>query len=204
MATFAILLDAGFVKARLGTREKPTSADSVQKLVDGICSHPKLVEQNLYRVYFYDAPPFSRSKKVPLGGGRRDFAQDPLTEHNETLLNELKNVDYFALRTGEVRFRGWKLRRKLPDDKDSMEITAEDLAPNIVQKGVDMRIGLDIASLALKKQVDILVLVTGDSDFVPPMKFARREGVQFALVALGHKVHPDLKEHADFSLEIDM
>ena len=63
-----------------------------------------------------------------------------------------------------------------------------------------MRIGLDIASLALKQQVDILVLVTGDSDFVPPMKFARREGIQFAIVTLGHKVHQDLLEHVDFSL----
>ena len=52
-----------------------------------------------------------------------------------------------------------------------------------------MRTGLDIASLTLKKQVNMLVLVTGDADFVPPMKFARREGVQFVLVALGHSVH---------------
>lgn len=66
-----------------------------------------------------------------------------------------------------------------------------------------MRIGLDIASLTLKKQVNTLVLVTGDSDFVPPMKFARREGVQFSLVALGHEVHSDLIEHSDFSLEIE-
>ena len=39
-----------------------------------------------------------------------------------------------------------------------------------------MRVGLDIASLTLKKQVEVIVLVTGDSDFVPAMKFARREG----------------------------
>ncbi len=67
-----------------------------------------------------------------------------------------------------------------------------------------MRIGLDIASLTLKKQVDVLVLVSGDADFVPPMKFARREGVQFAVVTFGHKVHADLLEHADFALDIDL
>jgi uncharacterized LabA/DUF88 family protein len=39
-----------------------------------------------------------------------------------------------------------------------------------------MRIGLDIASMTLKHQVDTLVLVTGDSDFVPAAKLARREG----------------------------
>ena len=38
------------------------------------------------------------------------------------------------------------------------------------QKGVDIRIGLDIARIAVKHIVDIIVLVTGDSDFVPVMK----------------------------------
>src|SRR6202142_516777 len=35
------------------------------------------------------------------------------------------------------------------------------------KKGVDMRIGLDIAWLSLKRIVDSVVLVTGDSDFCP-------------------------------------
>lgn len=63
-----------------------------------------------------------------------------------------------------------------------------------------MRIGLDIASLTLKKQVDIIVLITGDSDFIPAMKFARKEGVQLYLVRLSHSVIPELYEHSDLDL----
>lgn len=81
-------------------------------------------------------------------------------------------------------------------------ISAEDIRPNIQQKGVDMRIGLDIASLTLKEHARIIVLVTGDSDFVPAMKFARREGAQLFLVRLDHGVSPDLLEHADIDLSI--
>ena len=104
----------------------------------------------------------------------------------------------------EVRFRGWELdQKKLPSSQEEHQITADDFRPSLQQKGVDMRIGLDIASLALKQQVDMLVLVTGDADFVPPMKFARREGVQFVVVTLGHGVHQDLLEHADFSLDLE-
>ncbi|MCY3544387.1 MAG: NYN domain-containing protein [Chloroflexi bacterium] len=33
-----------------------------------------------------------------------------------------------------------------------------------------MRIGLDIASITLKRQADTIVLVSGDSDFVPAAK----------------------------------
>ena len=65
------------------------------------------------------------------------------------------------------------------------------------QKGVDMRIGLDIASMTLKRQVDTIVLVTGDSDFVPAAKLARREGVEFLLDPMWQQVSDDLSEHVD-------
>ena len=67
----------------------------------------------------------------------------------------------------------------------------------IRQKGVDMRIGIDIASLALKKQVHTIILVAGDSDFVPAAKLARREGIDFILDPLWQKVEADLFEHID-------
>ncbi len=65
------------------------------------------------------------------------------------------------------------------------------------QKGVDMRIGIDIASLTLKKQADTVVLVAGDSDFVPAAKLAPREGMEFILDPLWQQVSPDLFEHID-------
>lgn len=65
------------------------------------------------------------------------------------------------------------------------------------QKGVDMRLGLDIASMALKKQARTMVLVAGDSDFVPAAKLARREGVEFILDPMWRSVRPDLFEHID-------
>ena len=60
-----------------------------------------------------------------------------------------------------------------------------------------MKIGLDIASLAYKKQVDKIVLISGDSDFVPAAKLARREGIDFVLDPLGSSIKPDLFEHID-------
>jgi uncharacterized LabA/DUF88 family protein len=201
---FAILIDAGFAKTKLGSRENPASASDFITLVDEIKEHAFLKDKYLYRIYFYDSPPYSKSHNKPLGGGKHNFAQDPLTIHNKKLITELKKADHFALRMGEIRFRGWELnRRTLPEgNTPSFEITADNLRPSLQQKGVDMRIGLDIASLALKKQVDIIVLITGDADFVPPMKFARKEGLQLALVTFNHSVHADLLEHADLSLEV--
>lgn len=65
------------------------------------------------------------------------------------------------------------------------------------QKGVDMRIGVDISSITLKKQADTIVLVSGDSDFVPASKLARREGLEFILDPMWQQVNDDLFEHID-------
>lgn len=76
-------------------------------------------------------------------------------------------------------------------------LAPDDVEPNLVQKGIDMKIGLDVAWLSTKRLVDRIVLCTGDRDIVPAMKFARREGVQVAIAPLGARVNRALYEHAD-------
>ncbi len=77
------------------------------------------------------------------------------------------------------------------------DLDGDDLIFGLRQKGVDMRLGLDISTITLKRQADTLVLVTGDSDFVPAAKIARREGAEVILDPLGQSVHDDLEEHVD-------
>ncbi|MCB0690604.1 MAG: NYN domain-containing protein [Saprospiraceae bacterium] len=60
-----------------------------------------------------------------------------------------------------------------------------------------MKIGLDIASITLKKQVDQIILIAGDSDFVPAAKLARREGIDFLLDPMWNPIKPHLFEHID-------
>jgi uncharacterized LabA/DUF88 family protein len=73
----------------------------------------------------------------------------------------------------------------------------DDVQLPLRQKGVDMRIGLDISTMTLKRQVDTVILVTGDSDFIPAAKIARREGVEFILDPMWQSVEADLQEHVD-------
>ncbi|QCI79607.1 NYN domain-containing protein [Hankyongella ginsenosidimutans] len=77
----------------------------------------------------------------------------------------------------------------VPDD--------EDFELDVVQKGVDMRLGLDVASMAYKRQVDQIVMVTADADFVPAAKLARREGIDVVLDPMNAKAAADLLEHVD-------
>ena len=77
------------------------------------------------------------------------------------------------------------------------ELTDVDFRLNIAQKGVDMRIAVDISSMAFKKQVTRIILISGDSDFVPAAKLARREGIDFILDPMGASISDDLSEHID-------
>ena len=202
MRRYAILIDAGFLKRKLGSRERPLTSASVGQFVDRLRETEALRNLLLHRIYFYDAPPLRSTEQKPLGGGTTHFAETPLARNNQRLHIELRNVPFLALRMGELRFRGWTLNaRQLPAHDEEATITSESLIPNVHQKGVDMRVGLDIASLTLKRQVEVIVLVTGDSDFVPAMKFARREGAQLYLVTLGHNVVEAMREHADLLLD---
>ncbi|MBQ8951712.1 MAG: NYN domain-containing protein [Eubacterium sp.] len=77
------------------------------------------------------------------------------------------------------------------------DLCEEDFNINFQQKGVDMKIGIDITSMAYKQQVDQIILIAGDSDFVPAAKLARREGIDFILDPMWNKIKPSLFEHID-------
>lgn len=77
------------------------------------------------------------------------------------------------------------------------QLQEKDVIYDIEQKGVDIKIGIDIASIAYKKLAERIVLVSGDSDFVPAAKLARREGLDFILDPLWAPITASLNEHID-------
>ncbi len=208
MRSYALLLDGGFVKRKLESKPltKMTVEEAIESLsafVAGLKTHAHLKDHLLHRGYWYDASPLSRSLTHTLYGALIEYGASDVHRWSSTFLEQLAQLPMFALRLGETSHEGWALNfTKLKSISQRAEngqstITAVDLKSAIKQKGVDMRIGMDIAALTLKKHVDMIALVTSDSDFVPAMKFARREGAQLALYSLGHKVRSDMIANAD-------
>lgn len=200
----AILMDGAYVTKRFEReRQRFPDVSDVTGLATRLfrsLDHPKV-----YRVFFYGANPYHGSKQKPLGGPLVDFAATKTARNNTRLLEGLEDSENFAVRRGEVVFQGWRLGpaadRALQRDPKKA-VSHSDFIPELVQKGVDMRIGLDIAALALKRLTDTVVLVTGDADMIPAMRFARREGLQVGLCTLGHPgIRRELRAHADFMLD---
>lgn len=200
---FAILLDGGFVKKKLKeqTQQEP-KADDIIAFTSRLMSSPRLLGLRLLRVYYYDALPFMEVRKNPLGTAPTNFATTRQAQEGKRLLETLELAPEFAVRHGSLMMSGWKLGRSAIRSHalNPRPLSERDLVPDLTQKGVDLRIGLDIALMSLKHLVEVVVLVTGDSDLVPAMKFARREGVRVFLEAMGHGVRRELRVHADVVL----
>lgn len=178
-------------------------ARSLQAAILQHLRHEKRPKRALYRTFFYDCPPLAKRVQNPVSRRGYDLGNTPAAKQRSQLHKALLKQRKVALRLGRIADEtSWilkpePLRRLLKGHIKIADLADDDVTLNFRQKGVDMRIGLDIASLAYKKQVDQLVLIAGDSDFVPAAKHARREGMDFLLDPMWNHINQDLREHID-------
>lgn len=210
----AVFIDGGFFLKRLKTQfpqVDPANAKDVASLIHAHALRHKTqtvavgVEEtyDLYRIFYYDCPPLTKKMHLPVSKKSIDFAKTPIALFRSQLRTELLRKRKVAVRMGHLLdTASWRLKQSalkdlLSSTRDFTDLTDDDFEIDTIQKGVDMRLGLDVSSLAYKKQVDQIVLVVGDSDFVPAAKLARREGIDVILDPLGQTVHESLNEHID-------
>ena len=209
MSKVAILIDGGFYRKRAKYLWGEKSAEARARELEAYCqAHLKKkdagVERFLYRIFYYDCKPIGRKTVYhPLTKKNVDLDKSDTYKWMISFLEELKRRRKFALRLGELsekmyyNLRPGATKRLLAGNLSFEDLTENDFEFFSQQKGVDMRIGVDIASMSFKKQVDQIILIAGDSDFVPAAKMARREGIDFILDPMWADIRPNLFEHID-------
>jgi uncharacterized LabA/DUF88 family protein len=199
---YAILVDGGFMRTNLLRRPtKSFTADDVVRECDRLRSLPCVKDYELLRIFYYDAQAKDVELTAPVSGSTYNAMNDDKFRNTRKLHDQLILKPDFALRIGELSFAqsGWRLKPNVATKlaKQPRPLTDEDFTLNVQQKGVDMRIGMDMARLALREMVRTVIVVTGDTDFVPAFKFMRREGVRVILDLLGEQGRPELRQHSD-------
>lgn len=210
MIRTAILVDGGFYRKRAaylwGKKAPIDRANELTAYCNAHIGDTKELkyERYLYRVFYYDCPPLEKTVYHPLLKKNIDFGKSDTYSWSNEFYAELKKKRKYALRLGTLSderagfiINNDKLKKLCSGAIALENLTEKDFNISFEQKGVDMRIGLDIASLAFKKQVDQIILISGDSDFVPAAKLARREGIDFLLDPMWAKIKDDLFEHID-------
>jgi uncharacterized LabA/DUF88 family protein len=186
MIRVAVLIDGGHLRVRA----KIAKFTYNPELINRIGHSCVLKSEQLFRILYYDCAPYSGTVKLPVSANEREF------NLSDEWLKQLGAMEYFAIRLGVLKFRGFK-PKTLP--VENRPPTDEDFEPIFEQKGVDMRIGLDIANFASTKSVDRIILLSADTDCLPAMKHARINGLQVVLACVpGLRPARELRVHSDF------
>lgn len=201
----AILVDGGFYRKRANAlfgRKLPR--ERADELLEYCRRHIRQSQSSLYRIYYYDCQPSDRVVYHPLTQKHVNLGKSDEFVWMTEFLQEIVKKRKVALRRGEEleTQNGFSLKPQPLKDLCRGKISVDDLTEadfslDITQKGVDMRIGLDIASLAERDLVNQIIIISGDSDFVPAAKHARRSGIDFILDPLWARVSASLNEHVD-------
>ena len=206
-----LVLDGGFFLKRYpkvfrnGRNHDPeTIAENMYRMCMRHLTRQKIKPPpQLYRILFYDCAPFKGTSHNPISKEHIAFGTTPIAIKRDAFFDKLRRRRKVALRLGEVHAdKRWILKphitqKLLKGEKLWSDLVETDVQYSLRQKGVDIKIGLDIAALAFKEKVDQIILVSGDSDFVPAAKAARREGIDFILDPMWNPISDDLHEHID-------
>lgn len=204
--SIAILIDGGFFLKRYFKLYKNPKNHTPAEVAKNLytLAHRHVGDDNyLYRIFYYDSVPFDKRLHNPISGKVIDFAKSDQAKFRNEFFEELKKKRKVALRLGYLReSKNWLIRPRLTKELFKKNIAVDDLKEEDVfyelrQKGIDIKIGVDIASMAIKRLVDKIVLFSGDSDFVPAAKLARREGIDFILDPMWNPIDANLFEHID-------
>ncbi|MDD4778380.1 MAG: NYN domain-containing protein [Fermentimonas sp.] len=202
----AVLIDGGFFIKRFNhnwNKNREMTPDEVANHLYTLAHSHVGKENYLYRIFYYDCLPLVKRVHNPVSTKCIVFENNPEAVFRRQIIECLKHKRKVALRLGSLKDSGkWYIKASKTKELISGKIGVADLQEEDVfyemkQKGIDMKIGVDIASLSLKRFVDKIVLFSGDSDFVPAAKLARREGIDFVLDPMGAHVEPSLFEHID-------
>lgn len=205
----AILVDGGFYRKRAKFLWGEKTPENRASELMAYCSahlkyEQKFGDRSLYRIFYYDCPPIDKTVYHPFLQRGIDLRHSETHKWTIAFYDQLKKQRKVALRMGKLSddFATYSispdaLKSLCSGKKKISDLSEKDFHITVQQKGVDMKIGIDIASLSYKRQVDQIILIAGDSDFVPAAKLARREGIDFVLDPMWADIKSDLFEHID-------
>jgi len=148
-----IFIDGNYINIRIKKYVEKYSQNSNKVKVD----YAKIIKQislmvgktEVLRTYYYNAPPFDdkTNKYEELKSGFDKF------------INKLEKIPFFETKMGRTQ--------KLTDKVGN---------PVFTQKGVDVNLAIDLVKWSYQQNINSLIIISGDSDFVPAITLAKDMG----------------------------
>lgn len=133
----AVMLDGGHVRVHARHAGKTYDPAYIERI--GLAC--ALAEETIHRIMYYDCAPYNGTAVLPVSGPKTTFTG------NDAWLKTLSYKDLFSVRLGVLKFRGYVINNNRIPYTPGQPLTDADFHPEFEQKGVDMRIGIDMANL---------------------------------------------------------
>jgi uncharacterized protein (TIGR00288 family) len=70
-------------------------------------------------------------------------------------------------------------------------------------KKADWDVGIVIDAIRAANSVDVVILVSGDGDFIPLVEYLKNQGKRVEVIAFGRSTSSKLKEEADEFIDLE-
>ena len=185
--TVAFILDGDFTRRVVHdlVGSHPTPAQ-----IEKFCRSAVTADERIKGAAYYDCPPLDEIRPLPVSGAPYSFKDQPTYWKAFRFQEALLKNNFFSYRLGKLLFDGWRMKRAATRDLKAgpRPLSDTDFEPILVQKQVDMMIGLDIAKLSNTRFVDRLILITSDSDLIPAIRLARANGTKVTIITGNRKI----------------
>ncbi len=173
---------------------KPSNLD-FEKFVDLICER---FGCELKEVRYYNSVPTLRDGKE-------------LYFSHLKFIDGLRKLPKFKVFTRKLQIHSTKEllkeKQELIDSMDLCDSCKPIIEGNLLgaignvkkkEKGIDIMIAVDIVEYAVHNRADILILVSGDADFMPALELAKIKGTKIKSASLVHGYSRSLRENFEF------
>jgi uncharacterized LabA/DUF88 family protein len=206
----AILIDGPFFVKRVRQifpqsvhYDGRTMADLVWRLSAAHLFERNQPKRHLFRIFFYDSPGCEQKVALPVSKTLIEIGKTKEGQFKNAFHRQLQRKRKLTLRLGEpLEVSGWRLREDAQNDLLNKSVTIDELEdgdflPSGSPRGLELRMGVDLASLSYKRQVQQVVLVTGDGFFSAASELVRHEGIDIVLDPMWQNIPEELFAHID-------
>ncbi len=206
----AILIDGPFFVKRIRQLFPQTvhydsrvMADLVWRLSAAHLYERNQPKRHLFRIFFYDNPVLDQKLTLPISRHTVDMAKSRQGQFAYIFHRQLQRKRKLTLRLGEpLEVESWRLSDDtqadlLAKNVSVTELQDEDFVPNASPRGMELRMGLDLASLSYKRQVQQVVLIAGDGFFAAASELVRHEGIDIVLDPMWQNIPEELFAYID-------
>lgn len=202
----AIFVDVAFVIGRLRQHFNDDHHHAIrmtENIMQLALKHLQ-ADDELYRIYCYDGLPIDKKVHKPISREMVDLSKSKEALFRKELHSLLNREAKTQLRMSELSIGSdiWRLKNGVIKElmwskKQWYDLTDNDFVLDTHQKGLGVQLGADLMNLALKNQVDKIVLITNDESIRLIADKVRHEGVHLVLDVMQKNVDEKWFEHVD-------